>query len=148
MSPSPVIAEFPSSEFQTSLQAIEWTFERIQGAEYAGKRILLSADSYEAGGEQYLSFDIVYEDGTFKFGKAVPDLASVARRAGFSPGRFRVHNGRRAISIQDGSPSELAGFLDRLYRTSFSIRLLPGKDSYNFGSEVMGADELPPLWPQ
>jgi hypothetical protein len=45
----PTIAEFPSEEFDTSLQAIEATFERIQAHEYAGWTILLTGQSYEAG---------------------------------------------------------------------------------------------------
>jgi hypothetical protein len=134
----PVIAEFPSQEFQTSLQAIEATFERIQANEHAGRTILLSGQSYEAGGEQYRMINVLYKDGTFKFKRAVPDIESVARFARIPPERVTVLENGRAVTIQMGSPSELTRFLDRLYRASFSIRLLPRGDSYNFGAEVIG----------
>jgi hypothetical protein len=132
-----VIAEFPS-EFRTSLQAIEATFERIRAKEYAGRTILLSGQSYEAGGEQYRMIDVLYEDGTFKFRHPVPDVELVARFAQIPPERVAVLENGRAVTIQMGSPTELTRFLDRLYRAAFSIRLLPGEDSYNFVSEVIG----------
>jgi hypothetical protein len=133
-----VIAEFPDEEFQTSLQAIEATFERVRAKEYAGWAILLSGQSYEADGEQYRMIDVLYEDGAFKFRHPVPDVDLVARFARIPPERVAVLGNGRAITIQMGSPSELTRFLDRLYRASFSIRLLPDEDSYNFVSEVIG----------
>jgi hypothetical protein len=134
----PVIAEFPSREFQTSLQAIEATFERIRTNEYAGQTILLSGQSYEAGGEQYRMINVLYEDGTFKFKRPVSDIELVARSARIPLERVTVLENGRAAAIQGGSPSELARFLDRLYRDIFSIRLLPRRDSYNFCAEVIG----------
>lgn len=135
--PAP-IAEFPSREFQTSLQAIEATFERIRADEYTGRTILLSGQSYEAGGEQYRMINVRYKDGTFKFKRPVPDLESVARFAQIPSERVTVLENGRAVAIETGSPSELTRFLDRLYRASFSIRLLPRGDSYNFVAEVIG----------
>jgi hypothetical protein len=134
----PVIAEFPSQEFQTSLQAIEATFERIRANEYAGRTILLSGQSYEAGGERYRMIDVLYEDGTFKFKHPVPDIELAARSARIPPERVTVLESGRAVTIQMGSPSELTLFLDRLYRTAFSIQLLPRGDSYNFVAEAIG----------
>jgi hypothetical protein len=99
---------------------------------------LLSGQSYEAGGEQYRMIDVLYQEGTFKFSRPLPDIESVARFAGIQPERVTVLENGRAVTIQMASASELARFLDRLYRASFSIRLLPDGKSYNFVSEVIG----------
>ena len=124
-------------------QAIEATFERIRANEYAGRTILLSGQSYEAGGEQYRVIDVLYQDGTFRFKRPLLDLELAARFARIPPERVTALESGRAVTIRMGSPSELASFLDRLYRASFSIRLLPRGDSYNFVAEVIGdADHL------
>jgi hypothetical protein len=94
--------------------------------------------SSEAGGEQYRMIDVLYQDGTFKFGRPVADIESVARFAQIPPERVTVLESGRGATIQMGSASDLARFLDRLYRASFSIRLLPGEESYNFIAEVIG----------
>src|SRR5688500_1221448 len=78
MPTAPVIAEFPSSEFETSLKAVEATFERSRAEQHVGGTILLSAQSYEADGEQYLMYDATYRDGTFKFERQIPQLELVA----------------------------------------------------------------------
>jgi hypothetical protein len=97
------IAEFPSGEFQTSLQAIKATFERIRANEYAGRTILLSGQSYEADGEQYRKIDVLYKNGTFKFKNPVPDIELVARFARIPPERVTVLENGRAVTMQMGS---------------------------------------------
>src|SRR5262245_54391683 len=134
MAPSSVIAEFPSSAFETSLQAVEATFERIRD-DKGGRTILLSAQSYEADGEQYVMYDATYRDGTFKFKRPVPNAQMAARSVGISLERVVVNDNERSVTIRAANPSELARFLDHVYRVVFEVRPLPGGDDYNFVSE-------------
>jgi hypothetical protein len=130
-----LIAEFPSSEFKTSLKAIEATFERCR-EQCVGRTILLSAQSYEADGEQYLMYRATYRDGAFKFKHPIPEVELVARAVGIPSERFVVDDHERSVTIRSASPSELARFLDYVYTVVFEIRPLPGGQSYNFVSEL------------
>ena len=136
MTPSSVIAEFPSSKFATSLDAVKATFEHLRDGRYVGRTVLLSAQSYEADGDQYLMYDGTYRDGTFKFDRPVSSFELAARAAGVPSDRVTVDGDGRSVTVLDGSPSELACFLDYIYREIYRILPLPGGESYNFGSEL------------
>jgi hypothetical protein len=134
--PYTLIAEFPSSHFKTSLEALEATVKRICAGEFRGRTVLLSGQSYEADGEQYLMHDATYKDETFRFERPIPNLESVARAIGIAPERITGGDGGRSVAIQSASATELVRFLDHVYRVVFEIKLLPRTNSYNFGSEV------------
>jgi hypothetical protein len=130
-----LIAEFPSSEFKTSLEAIEATFERCRDAECVGRTILLSGQSYEADGEQYVMYRAAYRDGTFRFNHPIPSGELVARAVGIPAERVIVDDHARSVTIRLASPPELARFLHYIYSVVFEIRTLPGGQSYNFVAE-------------
>jgi hypothetical protein len=134
--PYTLIAEFPSSYFKTSLEALEMTFERICAGEFRGRTVLLSGQSYEAGGEQYVMYGATYKDGAFRFERPIPNLESLARTIGVAPERITGSDDGRSVAIQSASSTELARFLDHVYRVVFGIKPLPHTNSYNFGSEV------------
>jgi hypothetical protein len=131
----PLIAEFPSPEFKTSLEAIEATFERCRDIQCVGRTILLSGQSYEADGEQYVMYDATYRDGTFKFKRPIPNGELVARAVGIASERVLVDDHEHSVTIRFANPPELARFLDYIYRVVFEIRPLPGGQSYNFVAE-------------
>jgi len=134
--PYTLIAEFPSSHFKTSLEALEMTFERICSGEFGDRAVLLSAQSYEADGDQYVMYDAKYKDGHFRFERPIPNLESVARAIGVAPDRMTGGDAGRSVAIQSANAGELVRFLDHVYRAVFEIKLLPSTNSYNFGSEV------------
>jgi hypothetical protein len=136
MSSSSVIAEFPSSTFATSLDAVKATFEHLRGGRYVGRTVLLSGQSYEADGEQYLMYDATYRDGTFEFDRPVSNFELAAHAAGISSDRVTVDGGGHSVTILAASPSELAGFLDYIYREIYKILPLPDGQNYNFSSEL------------
>src|SRR5690349_20594142 len=111
-----LMAEFSSSEFKTSLEAIEATFERCRVSECAGRTVLLSGQSYEADGEQYVTHDVAYRDGKFGFKRRIPNGEQIARAVGISSERVVMDNGERFVTIRSASPRELARFLDYIHR--------------------------------
>lgn len=131
-----LIAEFPSDEFGTSLQAIEATAQCILGGKHTGQPILLSAQSYENDGEHFVMFDGRYLRGAFQFECAVPEVESLVQALGIPAERVVVSQGAHSIRIEGASALELTCFLDRVYRECFKIKLLPGEESYNFVAEV------------
>jgi hypothetical protein len=130
-----LIAEFPSSEFKTSLEASEAAFERCRDSNCVGRTVLLSGQSYEADGEQYVMYDATYRDGTFKFKRSVPNGELIARAVGIASERVVVDDHAGSVTIRSASPHELARFLDYVYRVVFEIRPLPGGQNYNFVAE-------------
>lgn len=131
-----LIAEFPSPEFSTSLEAIAATFERCRDSQCVGRTVLLSAQSYEAGGDQYEMYDATYRDGTFRFERPVLGGDQVARAVGISSERVIVNDEERTVTVLSASPPELARLLDYIYRVVFEIRPLPGGEGYNFVAEL------------
>lgn len=131
------IVEFPDGKFDTSLQAIEAAFQHILSRARAGEVYLLSGQSYENDGEQYLMFDVRYQDGAFEFERKTPQALMVARSVGIPTERISASDDGRTMAIENASVGELTRFLDRLYRDAYKIKLLSGTDSYNFGAEVM-----------
>lgn len=133
--PYELIAEYPSA-LASSATAIRSVFERVCKGEFTGRTILLSGQSYEADGEQYLMFDATYRDGIFKFENPIPDPVLIADAVRIAPDRVVADNEERSLKIRSATAEELARFLDYMYRVVFQIKLLPRTDSYNFVAEA------------
>ncbi len=129
------IAEHPSGEFDSSLEAMSTAFSRILSCNEPERWVVLSGQGQGWRPDSYLIADVEYRNGEFVFPEPIPKIASYADEVGLDGSLLEISSDLTRLKVTNVSPKQLARLLDTIFREHFKVRPHDNEDDYAFGAE-------------
>lgn len=128
--------EHPSGEFDSALAAITVAMERLRAMGPTDKWITFSGQGEGHRPDAYHIEDVPFRGTTFDLHGQAVDLDSVMRAAGLNMAKVGAdRDSEGKISLPKATPTELARFLDALFRVHLGIKPFDGENDYAVGAE-------------
>ena len=127
--------EYPSDDYDSSLQAMTSALERLKTGDYGGRWITFSAQGKGHDQDSYQSEDVRVRDNTLDLRGQKLDVPALLQ-FGQLQGRVQVQvDSEGLVTLPGATPQHVARFLDAVFRKHFGIHPHDDEDDYAIGAE-------------